>query len=82
MFGLFHLFRVERLVNHAGNLAIAAQWQPAHTVLRVAVFRFELEEGAVPLADADVEEHVELLDAHAEEFREKEVATLVQEHKQ
>ena len=33
---LFQLLRVHRLVHHAGNLAVAAEGQPADTVLRIS----------------------------------------------
>ena len=68
LFGLLHLLGVEALVDHAGNLAVAAQRQPAHAVLGVAFLRFETEQLAPPLTDGDVEEEVELLDPYAEEL--------------
>ena len=44
LLGLSHLFFVETLVDHARNLAVAAQGQPSCTILGVAVFGFELKE--------------------------------------
>ena len=79
---LFHLFGVETLVDHTSYLTIAAQWQPTHAVLCVATLGFPFEQAAVPFPDAGVEEQVELVDAHPEEFGEEEVAALMEQHQQ
>ena len=63
-------------------LAISSEWQPAYAILGVAVLGLELEEGAVPLADAGIEKHIELVDFDAEELGEEEVPAFVQEHKE
>jgi len=68
--GLFHLFRVHRLVDHAGDLDISAQRQPSQTVLGVSAFEFEQREPRV-------EEDVEFLDADFEHPRHDEVTHLV-----
>ena len=76
---LLHLLCVEALVDHARDLAIATQRQPAHAVFRIA-FELEAEELATPLADADIEEDKEFLHTDAEELREEHVATLMEQH--
>ena len=80
LLGLFHLLGVETLVNHTGNLTVAAQRKPAHTVLRVAVLGLELKQAAVPFPYAGVEEEIEFVDAYTKEFGEEEVAALVEQH--
>ena len=82
LWGTAHLLCVEALVDHACNLAIAAQGKPACTILCVAVLGFELENRSIPFADAYVEEHIEFLNAYAKEFGEEEVASLMQQHKE
>ena len=80
--GCFICFHVETLVDHTGNLAVAAEGQPTGTVLRVAVLGFKFEQRTVPLADTHVEEDVELIYAHAKEFGKEEVTALVQQYEQ
>ena len=75
--GLFHLFGIETLVNHARYLAIAAEGNPADAVLGVAILGFELEKTELP-----VEEKVELLDAYSEEFGEEKVAALMEQYQE
>ena len=67
---LFHLFLVHRFVDHAGDLDVAAQRQPAQTVLRVAPL--ELEE-----RKPRVEEDVEFFDADLESPGHQEVPEFV-----
>ena len=45
LFGLFHLFGIHRLINHAGYFDITAQWQPAYCILCVTFLGFELKKG-------------------------------------
>ena len=61
---------------YARNLAISAQRQPAYAVSGLAALGLELEE-----VEPRVEEQIELLDPYAEKFREKEVPSLVEQHK-
>ena len=75
--GLFHLFGIETLVNHARYLAIAAEGNPADAVLGVAILGFELEKTELP-----VEEKVELLDAYSEEFGEEKMAALMEQYQE
>ncbi len=75
LYGLFHLFGVHALVDHAGDLHVAAERQPAHAVLGVSAA--ELEE-----REPRVEEYVELLHPYAEYASRDEVAELVYEHQQ
>jgi hypothetical protein len=70
---LFHLFLVHRFVDHAGDLDVAAQRQPAQTVLRVAPL--ELEE-----RKPRVEEDVEFFDADLESPGHQEVPEFVNAH--
>ena len=71
--GLAPEILVHRLVDHAGDLHVAAQRQPADAVFGVAAL--ELEE-----REPRVEEDVELLDADAENPRHEEVPQLVDAH--
>ena len=82
LFWLFHLFRIETLVDHTGNLTVTTERQPTHTVLRVAVLRFELKQTSVPFPDAGVEEQIELIYADAKQLGEEEMATLMEQHQQ
>ena len=74
--GLRHLLLVHRFVDHAGDLTVPAEGQPADAVFRVAVFGFEPEQG-----EPGVEEEVELLNAHLEEAGEEEMPELMHQHK-
>ena len=82
LFGLFHLFGIEALVDHTGNLTIAAEGQPTHAILRVTALGLKLKQAAVPLPDGGVEEQVELIYAYAEQFGEEEVSALMQQYQQ
>ena len=75
LFGLFHLFRVETLVNHTGYLAVATEGNPADTVFRITLLGFELKQTELP-----VEENIKLIYSYAEEFGKEEMATLVEEY--
>ena len=77
LLGLLHLFGVHALVYHAGNLAIAAEGQPAKAVGRVTVLGFELEK-----MEPGVEEEVEFLYSDTKELGEEEVASFVEEHQE
>ena len=69
------LLLVHAFVDHAGNLAVAAEGEPADAVFRLAVLRFEFEE-----REPRVKEKVELFDAHFEKAGEKEVPELMDYH--
>jgi hypothetical protein len=75
LLGLFHLFRIETLVNHTGYLTVTTQGNPADTVFRIAFLGFELKQTELP-----VEENIELLDPYTEELGKEEVTTLMQKH--
>ena len=83
LYGLLHLFGVQTLVNHAGNLDIAAEWNPSDAVLGLVGCHLR-EEACEPLVlggeemEFPVEEHEELLDADAEELGEEEMSALVE----
>ena len=77
-----HLFGVHALVDHACDLAIAAERQPAHAVLRLAVLGFETKELAAPLANGDVEENKELLHSDAKELGCQRMSALVKQYQQ
>ena len=77
---LLKLLGIETFVHHAGNLAIATKRQPPDAILGVAMLGFESEQAACPLANAHVEEHVELVYLYAEKFCEEHVADFVQQH--
>ena len=81
LFGLLHLLGIETLVDHTCNLTIAAQRQPAYTILGIAVFGLPFEETAVPFPDARVEKQIELLDAHAEKLRKEEMAPFMEQRR-
>ena len=66
-------FLVHAFVNHAGNLAIAAQGQPAHAVFGLS--DAEVEE----LEPADVEEEVEFIYPDAEKLGKEEMPQLMEE---
>ena len=72
---LLHLLQVHRLVNHARNLHITAQWQPAQ-----AIFGFRLLGTESQQRLPGVEEQTELLDPNLKQFGKKEMATLMQEN--
>ena len=76
---LFHLFGIETLVYHTRYLTIAAQRKPSHSIGSVAMFGFETEQMALPLADADIEKDKELFNSYTEEFGKKHVSAFVQE---
>ena len=78
LFWLFHLFGVETLVDHTGYLTVAAQRQPAHTVLCITILGFPFEETTIPFPDGGVEEEVELIDLHAKELGKEEVPSLME----
>ena len=77
---LLHLFGIKALVDHARYLAIAAQRQPAHTILGIIATTPETEQFTCPLTNTYIKEDKKLLYPHPEEFGEKHVTTLVQEH--
>ena len=83
---LFHLFGIHALVHHSSNLHITAQGKPAYAVFRLIVLEIRKQSGE-PLVtrteqmELGVEEHIELLHLHAEEFAETIVAKLVKHHK-
>ena len=70
-----HLFLVHALVDHAGNLDVAAEREPTDAVHRFSDFL--LPQGAL-----DVEEEEELLDAGLEEARGDEVSEFVQHNQE
>jgi hypothetical protein len=72
---LFHLFCVETLVNHTGYLAVAAQGNPADTVLSIALLGLELKQAELP-----VEENIKLIDPYSKELGKEKVATFVEEY--
>ena len=71
--GQFHLLLVHRLVDHAGDLAVSAQRQPAQPVFGVAALEFEERKPRV-------EEDIELVDADFEDPRHEEVSQFVNAH--
>ena len=74
---LFHLFRVETLVDHSGNLTIATQWQPSDTILRVTVLGLELKDASIPFTNAKIKEHIEFVYAYSEELGEEEMSSFM-----
>ena len=77
-----HLLGIKTLVNHTGNLAVAAQRQPAHAVLGIVLFRLPAEELSFPLPDVHIEEDKELFDTDTEEFRKEHMSAFVKQDKQ
>ena len=71
------LFGIHALVHHAGNLAVAAEGQPADAVGGLTVLGLELEE-----VEPWVEEEIELLHSHAEELCREHVTHFVEQHQQ
>ena len=62
---------IHGLIHHAGNLAVAAEGQPAHAILRLPDLEGE------ELDTAQVKEQEKLVHADAENTRPEEVARLV-----
>ena len=77
LYRLLHLLHVHRLVDHAGYLDIASQWQPAYAVGGVAVLRFELKR-----SEPRVEEKAELFYPYLEEFGKQEMPSFMQQDEQ
>ena len=72
---LFHLLGIHRLVDHAGNLHIAAERNPSYAVSGFSLFEFEQREPRI-------EEEVELFHPRAEKAREKEMSEFVYDDQQ
>ena len=68
---LFEEIGIHGLIHHAGNLAVAAKGQPAHTILRLPYLEGKQFEAAY------IEEQEELIHANLEDTRPKEVPRLV-----
>ena len=85
---LLHGLRVQRLVDHAGDLAVAAERQPADPVLGLPLLRFREQfrepapAGGEQFHPARVEEQEELLHADMEEFRERKMPQLMDDDEQ
>ena len=66
---------LSQLIDHSCNFAVAAEWQPAQAILRIATL-------LLPEREAPIEEDVELLYTNLENSSHNKVSELVNSHQQ